>query len=252
MGFSVVINIDGVVHKMETMAECAMDLEVPLRRFGTYLRRKAIARYEAQDFAPLAQATLEARAAKGLRRLEVSLRKELKKALNKQNEMLPPESRSTLLHQLLGIEAPDDAETKGARNALAKYQEFRQRHHRHGNEKNGFMKMTGGAALSVKQLANLSGREGKYIANAVGAPILGKLVRSLVVEVSGGTMTLTSRTRLKWSEVHNEGGTAGRGSKIPQRQTLVLEEADKVVLAELVTDWLTHRAFGASAMIPGV
>jgi phage gpG-like protein len=241
--FTIHVNIDGLEHKLDTLADSAKDLEEPLRIFGGYLRQRAIERYKAQGFPPLAKATLEARADKALAGLENKLRQDLKKALKRQ-----PQARRSLLEKLVGARVPEgmaggSALSKGAASRLAVYQEFRARHRKPSGD-NKFEQMAGAKDLSLKQLASLDAREGRAIAKAVSGPILGKLVKSLKVTVGSGSVTLASRTVTGFSEIHNEGGTAGRGSKIPKRETILIEEKDLDVLADIVLHHLTEGMQG--------
>ena len=235
--FTIKVNIDGLEHKLDTLADSAADLEEPLRVFGGYLRNRALERYKAQSFAPLAQASIEGRAGKALVHLENKLRQDLKKALRRQ-----PQARRSLLEKLVGAKIPEGLAgggglSKGAANRVAVYQEFRRRHRR-ADADNKFEQMSGGKELSLKQLASLDAREGRAIAKAVSGPILGKLVKSLKVEVGAGEVTLASRSVTQFTAIHNEGGTAGKGAKIPKRETIYLETKDLDVLADIIRSHL--------------
>jgi hypothetical protein len=77
------------------------------------------------------------------------------------------------------------------------------------------------------------------VTREVSKRILGKLDHSLVVELDGrGNVALESRTRTKWSKVHNDGGQAGRGAVEPKRETVKVEPADLDVLREILKDHL--------------
>jgi phage gpG-like protein len=62
--------------------------------------------------------------------------------------------------------------------------------------------------------------------------MLGKLASSINSTIKGSTLTVYSK--VPWAGVHNDGGTAGHGARIPERTFLTLEDADLEVLAELV------------------
>lgn len=229
------VNVDGVVHKMDTLAERARDLDRPLKRFGAYLRKRAIERYKAQDFTPLAESTLRARAQEGLNSLERKLEKDVRKAEKRSR----PQAKPSFLQRALGIASPAilGPASRGVRNRESVLSEFRRRHRR-GSE--GLKGSAGGKALSVKQLASLDRREEKAVTKAMNAPILGGLPGTLVVEVQRGTVTLVSRTREHWTDVHNKGGTAGHGAKIPKRETIKLEQQDLAVLKQILEGWLVE------------
>lgn len=217
MGITVKLKIDGLVRRLETMAEQEKDLERPLRMFGGYLRKRALARVEAQGFPPLAKATLEARASKGLHQLGKKLETDVRKAKSR---------------------AKGGEITRGVVNRLSVLAEFQRNRLGALNVPHGILRQTGLKALTLKQKASLAGREGRAIARQVMRPILGNLPRTFVVEVEGATVRLIARTHVKFSEIHNEGGQAGRGARIPKREFLVLEDKDEAKLAEILKDQL--------------
>ena len=231
--FSVVVKTENLDRKFDTLALAARDLRKPLGQFGGYLRKKAIAKYQAQAFAPLARATLEKRAGKGLQSLEGKLHRDLKKAIARARAPGQPKG---LLAQLLGgsIGAQDLSalDTRGVRNRMAVLAEFQRR-----NRPGGTLAQRADLKpLSLKQVAGLNAREARAVSRTVQGPILGKLATSLVVEVEGGSVTLASRVKGHWTAVHNEGGTAGHGATIPQRETIVLEESDLDVFEEILVE----------------
>lgn len=197
------INIEGVEHKFDTIAKNASDLKTPLRKFGAHLRNRAIERYKAQDFAPLAPATLAKRAQKGLKGLEKKLSYSLKKAL-----ITPTVKEST-------------RERRAA--LLAEFQNRRKR------EKSAIVPHK--VALSFKQMLSLGTRMDKAIAKAISAPILGKLVKSLKITVDKGSVTLASRTKENWSGAHNEGD-----GHVPQRETVKVDSDDLKVFADILKE----------------
>lgn len=66
--------------------------------------------------------------------------------------------------------------------------------------------------------------------------LLGRLPRMNVSAISGTTVKLQSR--VPWSDVHNSGGGAGHGARIPARTWLEIDDQDRIVLAEIVRDTL--------------
>lgn len=227
--FWVKVNLDGIEHKFDTMANSARDLEKPLAIFGGYMKKKALKKYEAQDFAPLAASTLAARASKGVHSLERKLSRDVKRATKKSTEKLGGDA-------LAAIQA---VSTRGVRNRLAVLAEFQRRHPAtYAARAGGVMAGAGLKPLSFKQAVSLNARTDRAVARAVGKPILGNLTRSLTVEVGSGSMTLASRTAEGWSEVHNEGGTAGHGAAIPERRTIEVEPSDLSVLTSILQSYL--------------
>lgn len=228
MGWSVSVELDGLNWKCDTLADTAADLEVPLRILGAHLKKKALARYKAQAFAPLAQATIEKRALGGLRSLEHKLKRDVRRAFKRARLARGP-ARGGLLQQIFSSaaarHAADDAlgqSTRGVQNRLAVLSAFHQRHGKHL----GLKELAEGRALTLKQQQSLDEREARAIGKAIGRPILGGLDKTLVVEVEHGAVTLRSATHQEWSEAHNAGATVGHGAKLPQRQTVKLEQDD--------------------------
>ena len=232
MPFTIVVNIDGLTRKFDTLAESARDLDKPLKKFGGYLRKRAIERYKAQDFAPLAESTIAHRTEKGKRSLEKKLHKDIRKALAKE---APPKVKQSFVERLMGA-APVGLVTAPGRAARARMSvlaEF-QRTHRRGV--GGLAAGAGGKELSIKQLASLGKREDRAVAKAVGKPILGSLPGTLEVIVGRGSVTLISKTSEGWTDVHNQGGSAGHGAKIPKRETVKVEDRDLDVLGEILKE----------------
>ena len=209
-----------MIHKLETAALEAQDLSIPLRILGSRLKRRALERYKGQAFPPLAASTLEHRASKGMASLEGKLRRDVRRAKQREASKRSPPG---FMAKLLGASVGDVAvgESRGVQNRVAALLEFQRRHRR-----GGLYYAAGGKALSLKQHASLTERETRAVARAVGGPILGQLPRTLQVVIEEGSVTLRSRTHEEWSSAHNEGATVGHGAKLPQRETVTLDDSD--------------------------
>jgi phage gpG-like protein len=68
---------------------------------------------------------------------------------------------------------------------------------------------------------------------------LGRMASSVKSKVEKYSVEIYSS--VPWSEVHNAGGTAGHGAKIPQRQFLDVTEADIAVLLMLIEMHISSR-----------
>jgi hypothetical protein len=229
------VNLDGLERKLDLAIDNAADLEKPLRIFGGYLRKKAVEKWKAQDFAPLAASTIEHRTQKGLRRLERKLFRDVKRALGKTRTAQP----RGILARLLGVGSEDvgHGTSKAVLRRQAVLAEFQRRHGRTG-EKGALAGRMDLPELSLKALISLGGREDRAVAKAVGKPILGWWQKGMKVDVQGDVVSLTAQSHRHWTEIHNEGGTAGHGAQIPKRETLKLDEHDLDVLEDLVKDWI--------------
>lgn len=238
MPFRVSVDIDGVIWKMDTLALGASDLDKPLAIFGGYMKKKAIERYKAQAFAPLAETTLKARAQRGIQSMERKLQSDVRRAFKRARKSRGRAPRG-LLGSILSDRAAERAmedvlssQTRGAQNRMAVLAAFQDKHRR------GLKEKVNAKPLSIKQSASLDARTARAVARSVGRPILGGLPRTLQVTVNKGEMTLRSRTHQEWSEAHNEGATVGHGAKLPKRQTIVFEDSDKDVLVSILKDHL--------------
>jgi hypothetical protein len=233
--FSIAVELDGLNWKADTLADSAADLELPLKIFGGYLRKRALARYAAQSFPGLAASTIEKRVAKGLKRLERKLQRDLRQAFKRARLARGPQRRS-LLERVLdntavrhAMEDSLGSKSRGVQNRLSVLAEF-QRQHRAGS----LVELAQGKPLSIKQQASLQAREERAVDKAVGAPILGQLPKTLQVVVDGGSVTLRSRTHETWSKAQNDGATVGHGAQLPERKTIELEQDDLEVLVAIL------------------
>lgn len=66
--------------------------------------------------------------------------------------------------------------------------------------------------------------------------LLGRLPRMNASAIEGTTAKLLSR--VPWSDVHNSGGGAGHGARIPARTWLEIDDQDRIILVEIVRDTL--------------
>jgi phage gpG-like protein len=219
---TVSMDIDGVVHKMDTLAQRADDLEKPLRVFGGYLKKKAKRKYDEQNFQPLAESTVEKRTESARRTLERKLHRDYRRAVKRAG------GGEGIISEVIGQQG------RGARNRLAVLAEFQRRH---GLRRSSLTRSADLKPLTLKQTASLDARTGRALAKAAGRPILGRLSKSLLVEVRHGAVTLASRTKGGWSEVHNAGGSAGHGASIPKRETVAVDATDLQVFVAILKSY---------------
>ena len=71
-------------------------------------------------------------------------------------------------------------------------------------------------------------------AQARAEKVLGRVSQSFRSEIKRGG--LVRESVIPWAGVHNEGGTAGHGAKIPARPFLFLEADDVDVLVEMLRE----------------
>jgi hypothetical protein len=199
------------------------------------MKRRALERYSAQNFEPLAEATIHGRVKQGLASMESKLKSDLKKAVKRSSKERAPRG---FLERVFSSGAGRGLDTalgvsRGAKNRLAVLTEFTQRHR---SAKNRLEAGADAKPLTLKMQQSLALRTMRSVSKKVAKPILGKLPATLEVLVSGAKMTLASRTGQHWTEIHNEGGQAGSGSKIPARPTIFIEDSDLEILVALLKD----------------
>lgn len=71
--------------------------------------------------------------------------------------------------------------------------------------------------------------------------LLGKLRKSIERRVDVGQGEAIAESRVPWSGVHNKGGAAGHGAKIPARVFLTIDERGAVALAEIALEHLMEK-----------
>lgn len=234
MNITATVNLEGMSRKFDLVAERVEDLDEPLREFGEHLKHRALERFNAQNFEPLKSGTLKQRARKGLKTAERKLERDVGRAFTRTRQKQQSKAPKGLLQAALTLMGAQPSGTsiamrsRGIANRQAVLAEF-QKQFRGGK---------GGMALSLKQMASLNDRVTRSVNKAMGKKILGKLPDSLVVEVGDGSVTLAERTEKEWSEVHNKGGTGGNRSKIPKRETVVLDDEDLGYFAILLKDYI--------------
>lgn len=215
-------------------AYSAENFETVLYKFGGYLIKKARLRYGAQNFTPLAQSTLKHRATAGVKQLEKKLARDVIRAIKRQTAANAPKGRIAKVLTALALKvAPISAPSRGVQNRAAVLSAYRRRH-KMGDS--SLMAVAQGKQLTLKQEVSLRDRTARAVAKAVDRPILGQLNRSPVFEVGNDSVTLRSQTAKKWSEVQNDGGTAGHGANIPARPTIFVDSEDLRVLREMLIE----------------
>jgi hypothetical protein len=243
--FSVVVKTETLDRKFDTCAISSHDLEPALRKFGAHLRRKALAKYKAQDFEPLAPATVDKRAEKGIAGLEKKLHKDLRSAVRRaRSKNAVPRG---MLARLLGAKPVEDGthlNTRGVRNRQSVLAAYQKRHGRSAGQGIYSEGLSGIyladrvdlSPLTLKQMVSLTTRENRAVSKAIGKPILGNLPNSLKVEIEGTAVTLASRVHEHWTAAHNEGATVGKGAKLPKRETIALDADDLDVFAAILKE----------------
>lgn len=228
--FWIKFQMDGIEYKCDTLAASAADLHEPLARFMGYMRKKAHAKYERQNFAPLADSTMKKREERGRHSLERKLARDVRRAQKRAGGG----RKGDVLADVLAVQ------TRGMKNRLAVLAEFQRRHPKmFEGRKNGIVAdALHLKPLTAKQVESLDARQTRAIERAKARPILGGLPRTLVIQIGNGSGTLVSRTHEEWSEAQNSGATVGHGAQLPERKTIELESVDIHVFESILKDHL--------------
>lgn len=88
--------------------------------------------------------------------------------------------------------------------------------------------------LTTRQTEKLAARIGRAKAEAGEAPLLGRIAESFQLKIAGGRLEYGST--IPWAGVHNEGGTAGKGARIPARPFAYLTNEDVDTLVEMLRE----------------
>lgn len=248
--FTLTVEADGLFRKFTTLAGAADDLRKPLKQWGHEKMAEIKAIYAAQEFAPLAQSTIQHRAERGLRTLENKLAYDVRKALKRariarEKDQAPRGLISRVLASRKTTRIEQDilsSQTRGVQNRTAVLAEFHRQHHK-SKEKASFSDRLSLKQLTVKQMSSLDDRTARAVARQTGKPILGGLNRTLKMEVVPGGVKISSLTKYHWSEVHNSGGTGNKGASIPERKTIELTEKNLDRLGEILVEHHLVPAF---------
>lgn len=227
----------GVSRKMQLAVDSLSTLDQVLRRFNKeHLRPKIDQKFRSQGpgWPGLAQATIERR---GEQAGSVSARIRAK-ALNSLDRSLEREQGRAERALYRSLTTPKQAHLTERR------QKVLERHHRLRAE---FERVRAGGMYPLpKEAGKLGERIGRRHARAEerirhyeSGQALGQIASSIGSKIQAHTLIVESR--IEWAGVHNEGGVAGHGAKIPARTFLELDAEDLDVLARMTAE---HMAQG--------
>lgn len=236
------VNLDGMRRKFTTAITISRQPDRVLKRIGGLVKKRAKERIRAEGpgWAPLAASTIERKPTVELVQLTRFVR-----SMN---------GRSTRIRRqggVLGVH--DQMEKFFARGQSAKTDRAAEKAFGHARRRllvlEAIVKHYGGAAkiTSLEQLVEFAEKDlakrtlrkagllkgPRYRNTEAAAGLLGGLADSIGWAIEGALVRVTSRTARGWSDVHNSGGVAGHGARIPLREYLVLEESD-LTFAEVV------------------
>lgn len=225
------VNVERPVKQFEAIAERSQEPEKMLKRWGGYLKSAALKRADAaQGWAPLAESTryrLEHTRTANVTAMG-SVRASYARGLEKY--LAREEKRGS------GSAAQDLAELRRLRagGSVGKIQR--------GQKWSGSKAIDRlRRAVSKAQAQRAEGKRanvGGDKRRSAGHKMLGRVARQLVWAQSGASVSVMSK--VPFSAVHNDGGSAGKGASIPKRQFLTIDEKDRIVLAQIAEEHLTE------------
>jgi phage gpG-like protein len=204
---------------IETVATSLEDLQLPLQMWNKYFRQKVQEKFAASGpgWAPTLRAQATEKSGEATKdavsqfaddMLRRKLRRELQRAAKKY--------------------ARGSGSKKAMERRYAVLQEFER------IAAGGEMRL--GSTIDArldKSVRGLRERHGRAVSKAQGKP-LGRVASSIKSKLTKYSVNVFSE--IPWSAVHNDGGVAGHGAKIPQRQFLDIDDDDVKMLAQLVED----------------
>lgn len=262
---------------MTELAKAPEIVDQALTRFGKYLRAKAQKAFAqaGPGWPPLAKSTEEHRASAvsgaasrvqkvATDRMRSKLKRELQRAV-KSGSSVSAASRLKVLQELervssgqggesvTGTLSEPDKQVQKQRMAISK--QLRQAKKAGNEHLEKFHKQrlarfdsTHADALdrisavkAGKSIQGLGARIGRAQKKAA-EHLLGKMASSISAKVSGHVLTVQSK--IDWSSVHNEGGSAGHGAHIPKREFLSLDEDDTRIFSEIFSDVVNKKLAG--------
>jgi phage gpG-like protein len=241
--FSIAFNSDALTKKWRLIADESQDLDEVLKAFGAYLRKKAKDKFaqEGPGWPRLAESTANRlqhtfnnkfTVSGGIRKSAASsIKKGLQKAIK--SGKLPVAAKAKL----------EDIIKNGIRGnsyALMAYGSFK---FKKDSELNPVEKLEK-SLVKFKSLSH-DERKAKLEKKRKSSThkLLGKIAGSIKSRLRKNVLEVYSA--IEWAGVHNDGGQAGKGSKIPKRTFLELDDEDLHVLSSLLEGRLEEIVEGA-------
>lgn len=219
MRFRVTVDATGLNRKLTLVVGKCENLKEILSQFGRYKvnRTKAIFQQQGPGWAPLKEDSEAGRISKGLRGLKRKLQRDLRKAVAR---------------------GGGDKNTRGQLNRAAVLAEF----HRRQGVKSSLSRREEIQKITDRQKASLDKRTARAVEKALSKPILSGLARSISSKATKKQVVIESRA--EWAGVHNKGGSAGKGARIPRREFLALDQDDIRILCLMLEEYIVEAFEG--------
>lgn len=218
------VQTNGIARYIDTVATALEDLEAPIAEFNAYKRKEVQARFDSGG--PGWPATKSGTSAKSntpeaVKQLaDHMLRKKLVNDLRRAKRKYARGGSSAAMERRYKVLQAFDRIAAGG-EAILPFQGP------------GVSKEKNADARLDKSLRGLQDRHARAYAKAQSRP-LGRIASSIKSKLTKSSVTIFSE--VSWSAVHNDGGTAGHGAKIPKRQFLEVTDEDVSVLTRLIEE----------------
>lgn len=218
--FSVKIDASGVSRKMILLVDATKDINAPLRQFGKYLRNKSKQKFanEGPGWEPLADSTKER--LEHTRTGRITAQGKIRASVVPKIQRYLKTSVKDLVKQELKVKHRFNSNLELA--LLRKEKQERQLKTLEKLESDI-------EKMKAKPLDKR--RRGKKAIEK--HKLLGRLASTLTAEVKNSVLVVRSKAG-EIGKIHNEGGVAGHGAKIPARTFLELDDDDVKVLKALL------------------
>jgi len=230
-------NFDGVMQSLDTMAASMADTTEPLKSAGAVVRARSQHRIERQGpgWPGLAPATIARKPSVEMIELLNVVRGNSRGL--KRRGVLSMVDRALKATQRARTAKTERQKAKWLARARVAGTQLRDisrlwQGTLKGGGINALLRMAERDLLQRARKKHGLGSGPRYAATMRSTGLLGGLVPSIRFKVSGRSDQVVIRSGSKFSGVHNRGGTAGHGAKIPKREFLKVESQDLQVLAD--------------------
>lgn len=230
-------NFGGVEQAIDEMAFAVADLTEPLKAAGAVVRARSQRRIEKQGpgWPGLAPATLERKPSVEMIELLNVIRGKSHRGI-KRRGVLSLIDRTLKAAQRVRTAKTEKQKAHWVARARVTGTKLREiarlwQGPLKGGGINALLRLAERDLLQRARKRHGLGRGPRYSASMRSTQVLGGLVPSIRFKVSGRADQVTIRSGASFSGVHNRGGTAGHGAKIPRREFLKVEGQDLRVLA---------------------
>ncbi len=229
-------NDGGIPRSLELTADSLSDLGPIFRLYDKWLKPEIDKVFAGGgNFAPLADSTMANRAG----HLEAKAAKIRSGAMEGVSRKLANEHRKAG-KRLIKVSGGFDAKRSArAHRTLARHERVRAAFE--GLKAGTLTALPAGAKRLPERLIRAGMRAENKIADFANGVPLGQIANSIATKIDGKAGYLEKYSRIAWAGIHNDGGTAGKGAKIPQRKFLEWTPERIAKLAEIAAAYVADK-----------